>query len=59
MYMIIRQVRPVVADLDVVTMRMIFLCLLAALVVSGYVKINGGYYPSDVREAKKKALKLN
>lgn len=55
MYMIMRHARPVISELDVVRMRMVFGALILSLVVSGYVKIKSGYYPDDVRAAKKMA----
>jgi hypothetical protein len=59
MYMIIRNVRPVISELDVVKMRMIVAALLASLAVSCYVKIKSGHYPADVVAAKKMASKAD
>lgn len=54
MYLIVRQVRPVIGDLNVVKLRLLVLALIASLAVSGYIKVTSGYYPSNVLAAKKK-----
>lgn len=57
MYLIVRQVRPIVDHLDVVQMRLIVAALVTFLAVSCYVKVKSGYYPSDVKDAKMMAAK--
>jgi hypothetical protein len=52
MFCIVQQCRPVMQDVDVFKLRCIVLALLLAMAVSCYVKVNSGYYPSDVKAAK-------
>jgi hypothetical protein len=56
-YFIVRHYRPMVSQLDLLHLRCIVFALLMAMVVSCYVKVKSGYYPSDVKAAKQMKTK--
>jgi hypothetical protein len=43
---------------DLFTMRVTFVALFSLLILSGYMKIQSGYYPKNVQDAKKETKKL-